>query len=261
MTEEKIIRIVRLKRIRSALSFLAISIIFGLAVVISVIHNSADALSIAIGFVVSILSFAGAIWQIRYIISPLRESLFLRSGSAKKAAKLLQSHEDSEKCYEDRYLSISPYAIQSRKDIRQTIDLYDILVAYKDQRSVNTMIATDCVVVIDAWGNQTIFQYRRRDAKKVDKVLDVLKQYCDPELTKFGYTIQAIDWLEQNRMPMPKYNPATKKIESGLEEQPEAEKKEAVSKPKAQAKTKPSKSTNNKKSVSKNSKAKKSSKK
>ena len=219
MTEEKLIRTVRLKRIRNALTFLVLAFAFGFSTVITITNGEIDAIVIAVGVIVFLCSVAALFWQLSFVVVPQREALFRRFGSVEKAAEILGKHAECEKVYEDRYITISPFCIQSKKDIRQTLDLFDILVVYKDQRSVNTMLATDSIVIVDAWGEQTVFQYRRRDHAKIEKALEALKQNCDPELTKFGFTVQAIDWINQNQVPLPKYDPKKKAIESGTQEE------------------------------------------
>ena len=228
MTEEKLIRIVRLKRIRNALTFLVLAFAFGFSTAITIINGEIDIVAIVIGSIVFLCSVAALVWQIRFVITPQRETLYRRFGSIEKAAEILGKHEECEKVYEDRYITISPFCIQSKKDIRQTLDLFDILAVYKDQRSTNTMLTTDSIVLVDAWGEQTVFQYRRRDHAKVDDAINALKRNCDPELTKFGFTVQAMDWINQNQAPLPKYDPKKKMIEPSVFEQ--AEKK--ASKPK-----------------------------
>ena len=220
MTEEKLIRVVRLKRIRNAITFFVLLFAFSFATAIMLLNGSVDVLAVTVGSIVSLCALIAMIWQLSFVFVPLRETLFRRFGSVEKAAEILRKHEECEKVYEDRYITISPFCIQSKKDIRQTLDIFDILVVYKDQRSVNTMLMTDSIVLVDVWGEQTVFQYRRRDHAKVDKAIEALKQNCDPELTKFGFTVQAIDWINQNQIPLPKYDPKRKVIESSVLEEP-----------------------------------------
>lgn len=201
---------------------------------------------LAVGSIVAI------VWHFSFVITPLREKAFRRYGSVENYVELVSSHENAEVIYTDRYITVTPFAISIHKRPLDTLDVYDILAIYKAKRSTETIVETESLVIVDAWGEQNVVQYRRRDRKRLDVAIAALREVCDDKLTKFGETVESIEWIGENFMPLPKYDRKTKSIQAVVfDDEAEGEpKKKTPAKKKSTAQKKTNASASSKKSKS-----------
>ncbi|MBR1939454.1 hypothetical protein IJ847_01840 [Candidatus Saccharibacteria bacterium] len=215
MTNENIIRKVRLARLKSFLLSLLAVVIFAFSIYYSVFRaDEKDILTIVLSVIFFAIGLIFLIKNILLLIVPMNEKIFRRAGSVEDAAALVYGHSYADVEYTDRYVTITPFAISFNRNSLHIVDVYDILAVFKERRSIDSVFETDCLIIIDAWGEQHAVQYRRRQQKDVDKAIEALKKVCDPKLTKFGRTMEAVEWVSQNQQVLPKYDTKTKSFVS-----------------------------------------------
>jgi len=212
MTTKKILTIARFNRLKNVLFFLLCAALFSFSFIYSLL-NEQDLLTIIVAAILAVASIIAVIWHLAFVFVPLRERAFRRYGSAENYADLVTSHENAEVVYTDRYVTITPFAISIHKKPLETLDVYDILAVYKAKRSTETILETESLILVDAWGEQNVIPYRRRDRKRLNSAISALNEVCDEKLTKFGETVEALEWIAQNCAPLPKYDRKTKSIQ------------------------------------------------
>ncbi len=136
----------------------------------------------------------------KLVIFPKEAPVFKKYGSPEEITKILDEIDNTIE-YEDKHLIISKNYISDKCDYSKIIHCDDILGIHKLIHKTNFVTDYYQIVLIDKYGEEITYKYKRSLEEKVNNLLIKIASKC--KNAELGYTSKEREYIKKNIVPLP----------------------------------------------------------